>query len=64
MQLMYVLFSQNPKRIAERGQSTVEYIMVTLAAATLAAALIKVMAGMGKIASIFDRIIDSVLGLF
>lgn len=48
----------------QRGQSTVEYILVTLAAATLAIALVSVMGGMGRIASVFNKIIDAVLGMF
>lgn len=49
---------------SQRGQSTVEYILVTLAAATLAIALVRAMVGMGTIAGIFNKIVDSVLGMF
>ena len=64
MQLLYVLFTQSLNRSAERGQSTVEYIFVTLAAAMLAGVLIKLIGGFGKIVDIFNKIIDTILGIF
>ncbi len=49
---------------SQRGQSTVEYVMVTFAAGTLAYALIKVMNIADKVATIFNKVIDAVLGMF
>ncbi len=64
MQLLYVLLTHNLNVGYERGQSTVEYILVTLAAAMLAGVLIKLIGGFGKIVDVFDKIIDTILGIF
>jgi hypothetical protein len=64
MQLLYVLLSQKLNTAHEQGQSTVEYILVTLAAAMLAGVLIKLIGGFGKIVDVFNKVIDSILGIF
>ena len=64
MQLLYILLTHNLGPASERGQSTVEYILVTLAAAMLAGVLIKLIGGVGKVVDIFNKIMDTILGIF
>ncbi|NNE97315.1 MAG: hypothetical protein HKN24_14955 [Acidimicrobiales bacterium] len=45
-----------------RGQATVEYVVVVLAASLLAGLFIRWVNGTGKIGELLDRVIDTVIG--
>jgi hypothetical protein len=47
---------------ADEGQSTVEYVLVVLAAATLAMTLVGWIGGSSLIPSFFTSVIDKVIG--
>jgi Flp pilus assembly pilin Flp len=63
---MLVLLTRLQSRIVtlaqgdERGQSTVEYALVILAAAALALLVVAWAARTGRIEALFDRVVDSV----
>lgn len=46
----------------ERGQSTAEYALLILGAATIALIVVTWATGTGKIAELFDAVVDSVIG--
>jgi Flp pilus assembly pilin Flp len=46
----------------DRGQTTAEYALVLLAAATLALLLVAWAAQSGKIGELFDKVFDEVIG--
>ncbi|MGI9607210.1 MAG: DUF4244 domain-containing protein [Acidimicrobiales bacterium] len=46
----------------DRGQSTVEYALLVLAAATIALLVLAWATSTGKIGQLFDAVIDSVIG--
>ena len=46
----------------DRGQSTVEYALLLLGAATIALIVVTWASGTGKIGELFDSVIDSILG--
>ena len=46
----------------ERGQSTAEYALLLLGAATIAMLVVSWAAGTGKIEQLFNAVIDSVIG--
>lgn len=46
----------------DRGQTTAEYALVLLAAASIALALIAWVAHSGKISGLFDAVFDHVIG--
>ena len=48
--------------VAERGQGTVEYVLVILAAAAIALALIGWMSSDGLISNLFSTILSKVIG--
>ncbi|MGI8663066.1 MAG: DUF4244 domain-containing protein [Acidimicrobiales bacterium] len=58
----------NPRRHAialrrdDRGQTTAEYALVLLGAASVALILVAWAAKSGKIAELFDAVIDSIVG--
>ncbi len=65
MALFYFLFLVpylQPGLRAERGQATVEYVVVVLAASLLAGLFIRWVNGTGKIGELLDRVIDTVIG--
>lgn len=65
MQLLMALLAQNLKTASsERGQATVEYMIVTVAAGALAIALFNVTNAFSRITSLFDWVIDRVIGTF
>lgn len=47
---------------SERGQSTAEYALLLLAAATIAVLVATWASDTGKIGSLFDAVIDAVIG--
>jgi Flp pilus assembly pilin Flp len=46
----------------ERGQSTAEYALLLLAAATIALIVVSWASGTGKIGELFDAVVDSIIG--
>lgn len=46
----------------DRGQSTVEYALLLLGAATIALIVVTWASGTGKIGELFDTVVDSILG--
>ncbi len=65
MALLFVAFSYSltaKARSAQRGQATVEYVVVVLAASLLAGLFIRWVNGTGKIGELLDRVIDTVIG--
>lgn len=50
------------RRRRDRGQSTAEYALVMLGAATIALAFVGWATGSGRIGSLFDQVIDTVMG--
>ncbi len=46
----------------DRGQSTAEYALLLLGAATIALLVVTWATGTGKIGELFDAVIDSVIG--
>ncbi len=49
-------------RRGDRGQSTVEYALLLLGAATIALIVVTWASGTGKIGELFDSVVDSILG--
>lgn len=52
----------DPRRFDERGQSTAEYALLLLGAATIALLVVSWAAGSGKIGELFDAVVDSIIG--
>lgn len=50
------------RRTGERGQATVEYVVVVLAASLVAGLFIRWVNGTGKIGELLDRVLDAVIG--
>lgn len=48
--------------IDDRGQSTAEYALLLLGVATIALIVVTWASGTGKIAELFDAVIDSIIG--
>jgi hypothetical protein len=46
----------------DRGQSTAEYALLLLGAATIALIVVTWATGTGKIAELFDAVVDSIIG--
>ncbi len=46
----------------ERGQSTAEYALLLLGAATIALIVVSWATGTGKIGELFDAVVDSIIG--
>lgn len=46
----------------ERGQSTAEYALLLLGAATIALIVVTWATGTGKIGELFDAVVDSIIG--
>lgn len=46
----------------ERGQSTAEYALLLLGVATIALIVVSWASGTGKIAELFDAVVDSIIG--
>lgn len=46
----------------ERGQSTAEYALLLLGAATIALIVVSWASGTGKIGELFDAVVDSIIG--
>lgn len=46
----------------DRGQSTAEYALLLLGVATIALIVVTWASGTGKIAELFDTVIDSIIG--
>ena len=49
-------------RVAERGQATVEYVLLMLGAAALALLVLAWATGTGKVSTLLNRVIDSITG--
>lgn len=49
-------------RFGERGQSTAEYALLLLGAATIAMLVVSWAAGTGKIEELFNAVVDSIIG--
>lgn len=50
------------RRRGERGQSTAEYALLLLGAATIALIVVTWATGTGKISELFDAVVDSIIG--
>ncbi len=50
------------RRLRQRGQATVEYVLVMLGAAAVAVLVLAWATGTGKIGELLDAVLDSVLG--
>lgn len=50
------------RRRGERGQSTAEYALLLLGAATIALIVVTWATGTGKITELFDAVVDSIIG--
>lgn len=63
MRTIAIIFSRlhQPRR-DDRGQTTAEYALVLLAAATLAMLVVAWAAQSGKIGALFDAVFDKVIG--
>ncbi len=48
--------------VDDRGQSTAEYALLLLGVATIALIVVTWASGTGKIAELFDAVIDSIIG--
>ena len=46
----------------DRGQSTAEYALLLLGAATIALIVVSWATGTGKIGELFDAVVDSIIG--
>lgn len=57
---LYLHIRNLPRR--DRGQTTAEYALVLLAAATLALLVVAWATGSGKIGELFDAVFDHVIG--
>ena len=55
-------FSRRCRAASERGQSTAEYALLLLGAATIAMLVVSWAAGTGRIEQLFNAVIDSVIG--
>lgn len=63
LELFIRLHALSRSRLAgESGQATAEYALVVLGAAAVAALLLAWAAGTGKITSLLNAVIDSVIG--
>ncbi len=51
-----------PTRSSDRGQSTAEYALLLLGAATIALAVVTWATGTGKVGELFDSVVDSIIG--
>lgn len=60
MALLYSLYYQ--PRAWHRGQATVEYVVVVLAASLVAGLFIRWVNGTGKVGELLDRVLDAVIG--
>jgi Flp pilus assembly pilin Flp len=60
IQLSSLLLAARQRADDERGQSTVEYALVVLGAATLAVMLLAWASGTGSISSLLDRVMSAV----
>lgn len=49
-------------RHSDRGQSTAEYALLLLGAATIALVVVTWASGTGKIGELFDAVVDSIIG--
>ncbi len=64
MSLLYAIHLHHRARRSrtERGQATVEYVVVVLAASLLAGLFIRWVNGTDKIGELLNRVIDTVIG--
>lgn len=60
-ELLRAAFVHTSRR-GERGQSTAEYALLLLAAATIALIVVSWASGTGKIGELFDAVVDSIIG--
>ncbi len=60
MALLYSLYCHPDAR--QRGQATVEYVVVVLAASLVAGLFIRWVNGTGKVGELLDRVLDAVIG--
>ncbi len=60
MALLYSLYCHPDVR--QRGQATVEYVVVVLAASLVAGLFIRWVNGTGKVGELLDRVLDAVIG--
>ena len=51
------------RRLDDRGQTTAEYALVLVGAATVAVVLVAWATGSGKIAGLLDKMVDTVAGM-
>ena len=56
------IFATQHRRCDDRGQSTAEYALLMLAAATIALLVVTWATSTGKVGELFDAAIDSVIG--
>ncbi|MDH3707106.1 MAG: hypothetical protein OES57_13630 [Acidimicrobiia bacterium] len=49
-------------RASQRGQATVEYVLIMLGAAAVALLVLAWATGSGKVAALLDAVIDSITG--
>lgn len=55
------LAARRPRPVDDRGQTTAEYALVLLAAASVALVLVGWAAKSGKIGELFDAVVDSII---
>ena len=53
----------SPRRLDDRGQTTAEYALVIVGAATVAVLLVAWATGSGKIAWLLDKMVDTIAGM-
>lgn len=59
---VHLLTSATTRRRGERGQSTAEYALVLLGAATVALVFVAWAGRTGRIGDLFDAVLDTVIG--
>ena len=62
VQLPLVLQQTAQRRGDDRGQATAEYALLLLGAATIALIVVTWATSTGKIAELFDAVVDSIIG--
>jgi len=55
--------SETGRRVGDRGQTTAEYALVIVGAAAVALMLLTWATGSGKIASLLDKVVDTVANM-
>ena len=60
--MTHVLHALAVRRRDDRGQSTAEYALLLLGAATIALIVVTWATSTGKIGELFDAVVDSIIG--